>query len=115
MAAIPVEIRGTLYDLLSRTSRQVYIVGEAARSDLSIGGGPVYPPAGGGGDGIWGPPDPRPQPPIHLPPDVGPPGGGAPPPDGGDKPPPENGGWGFVAEWSQWGYFPGPGQAQPKS
>lgn len=103
MAAVPVEIRGTLYDLHSRTQRQVYIVGEAARSDLSIGGGPVIPP--GGGDGIWGPGDPRPQPPIHIPP-VPP----DPPEGGGNKPPPPGGGWGYVAEPGYgWAYYPAGG------
>ena len=117
MAAVPVELRGTLYDLQTKSARQVYIVAEMHRSDLSVGGGPVYPPGGDGKPpGTWGGAgEGFPTPPIHLPPIEGPPGGGAPPPDGGDKPPPDGGGWGFVGEWSKWGYFPGPGQAQPKA
>lgn len=45
--------------------RPVVIVGELYDPSLSIGGGPVYPPAGGGQPpGIWGPPGPWPTPPI---------------------------------------------------
>jgi hypothetical protein len=45
---------------------------------LGVGGGPVYPPEGGGESppGIWGPTDPRPTPPIYFPPGGG--GGGGP-------------------------------------
>jgi hypothetical protein len=118
MAALPVEIRGTLYDLQSKSSRQVYIVGDAIKSGVGIGGGPVIPPSGGNGDHIWGPTDPRPTHPIAgIPglPGYIPPIPTEPPPSGGDKPPPEDsGGWGFVAEWSRWGYFPAEGEAQPK-
>ena len=129
MAAVAVQIRGTLYDLLSRTSRQVLLQGEASLLGLEIGGGPM--PGGGSPvdpsygipierpehpivqppPGIWGPNDPRPTPPIYLPPDITPPD---PPAGGADKPPPDAGGWGYVAEWNAWGYFPGPGQAGPK-
>ena len=109
MAAVPVEIRGTLYDLASKSARQVYLVGEAIKSGVGVGGGPVVPPSGNG-DHIWGPTDPRPTPPIHIPPVPT-----EPPPSGGDKPPPETGGWGYVAEWSAWGYFPAAGEAQPKA
>ena len=82
MAAVAIQIRGTLYDLLSRTSRQVLLQGEASLLGLGIGGGPIVPPEGGGGDGdhIWGPTDPRPTPPIYWP---GYPGGGG----GGEGPP----------------------------
>lgn len=57
---------------------QVTFVGELFYTGLGVGGGPVYPPAGGGGQppGIWGPPGPWPSPPIHLPPSGG---GGQPP------------------------------------
>lgn len=136
MAAVPVEIRATLYDLQSKSSRQVYLVGEAMLSGVGVGGGPIIPPGGGGdhiwGGGnvpmpsppianvpgapgyqppvIWGPNDPRPSPPIYLPPDTPPPIDVAP---GGEKPPPEGqAGWGYYD--GRWGFFPGPGQAQPK-
>jgi len=132
MAAIEVTISGVLYDKLSRTTRPCVLIGEASVTGLEVGGGPMPGGPGGGGGGgapphpahpiwrpdlgFWGgrPPEyvdnspPQPQPPE------GPPNGGQPPPDGADKPPPEEGGWGFVAEWSQWGYFPGPDQAGPK-
>lgn len=71
MAAVLVQIRGTLYDLTKRTSQQVLLQGEASLMGLGIGGGPIVPPEGGGGelpDHIWGPTDPRPTPPIALPP-----------------------------------------------
>lgn len=71
MAAVPVEIRGTLYDLASKSSRQVFIQGSAVRSDVGVGGGPIIPPSGNG-DHIWGPTDPRPTPPIYIPPAVPP-------------------------------------------
>jgi hypothetical protein len=112
MAAVPVEIRATLYDLASKSSRQVYIVGDLVRSGVGVGGGPIVPPGNGGGQppGIWGGGnEPFPTPPIAIP---RPPT--EPPPDGADKPPPADGGWGFVAEWSAWGYFPGPTEAGPK-
>lgn len=117
MAALPVEIRGTLYDLMSKSSRQVYIVGDAIRSDVGIGGGPVIPPEGGsGGDGkppgIWGGPiDPYPGHPLPEPP-----GKPTEPPEppSADKPPPPGGGWGWMASASAWGYFPGPGQPGPR-
>jgi hypothetical protein len=130
MAAVEVTISGVLYDKISRSTRPVVLIGEASLTGLEIGGGPIPPgsppgiwgptdPRPGGGPiippgsppGIWGPTDPRPTPPINLPPE-GPPT--EPPTDGADKPPPEDGGWGFVAEWTKWGYFPAPGEAQPK-
>lgn len=131
MAALPVEIRGTLYDLMTKSSRQVYIVGDAFRSDVGVGGGPIMPPDQGGGSPgspafpIWGPPgtdfpDKPGYPPVAghpLPqPPEGPPEGGQPPdPPTADKPPPAGaGGWGWMASASRWGYFPDPSQAQPK-
>lgn len=36
------------------------------------------------------------------------------PEGGGNKPPPPEGGWGYSTEYG-WGYFPGKGQAGPKS
>lgn len=135
MAALPVEIRGTLYDLQTKSSRQVYIVGEAHRSDVGVGGGPILPggdppgtwggagepfptppihlPPGSGGSPpvIWGPNDPRPTPPIYLPPDTPPPIDMTP---GGEKPPPEGAaGWGYYD--GRWGFFPAPTDAGPKS
>jgi len=76
MSAVAVTIRGTLYDLLNRTSQQVVLMGEASLTGLSVGGGPIIPPdapPGGGGGGppgtptfpIWGPPG------ITLPPSPG--------------------------------------------
>lgn len=129
MAAVEVTISGVLYDKQWRTARPVVLIGEAMLSGLGVGGGPVIPPEGGGPPGIWGPTDPRPgwglpgEPPGIWGPTDPRPGGGPiippeptePPPDGADKPPPEDGGWGFVAEWSKWGYFPAPDEAQPKA
>lgn len=105
MAALPVEIRATLYDLASKSSRQVYLVGDLVRSDVGVGGGPILPPSGGGNGkppGIWGGSnEPFPTPPIYLP---------EPPPDpptnpSEPKPPPPGGGWGWHPEYG-WGYFP---------
>lgn len=99
MAAVLVQIRGTMYDLLGRTSQQVLLQGEASLLGLEIGGGPIIPPPQPGQPpGIWGPNDPRPQPPIAnvpgLPP-MGPnwPPGGQPPgiwPGPGPLPHPEH-------------------------
>lgn len=85
MAAVEVTISGVLYDKLARTTRPVVLIGEASLTGLGVGGGPVFPPEGGGGppDHIWGPTDPRPTPPIAFPPGwVGgvPPGTGTWPP-----------------------------------
>jgi len=44
----------------------VCIVGKAYLPE--IGGGPIIPPTPGQPPGIWGPTDPRPTPPIHIPP-----------------------------------------------
>lgn len=46
----------------------------------------VLPPEGGGGEGIWGPNDPRPQPPIEN------------PPPGGEVEQPPDGTWGGAGE-----------------
>lgn len=103
MAAVPVELRGTLYDLASKSSRQVFITADLTKSGVGVGGGPIIPGNGGG----------RPEHPW-VPPIEGPPT--EPPPGGGDKPPPaDHGGWGYVADWNAWGYFPGPTEAQPKA
>jgi hypothetical protein len=129
MSAVPVTLIGSVtYD--NGSVQNVTFNGVAAITGLSVGGGPIMPPDSGGGPPgspafpIWGPPgsnfpDKPGYPPVvgggPIIPPVGPPDGGAPPPDGGDKPPPANGGWGFVSEWSQWGYFPGPTGAAPKT
>jgi hypothetical protein len=132
MPAVPIQVDGVLYDLLNKTTQRVVLQGQASISGLEVGGGPIFPPEQPPAGGkppipvhpIWGPPGFNPpgagMPPgiwggPVVPPDAGPPGGGAPPPDGGDKPPPtDHGGWGFVAEWSRWGYFPGPTELAPK-
>ena len=67
MASVALQIRGTLYDLQAKTSRQVVLMGEASLLGLEIGGGPILPPDGGGGNGdhIWGGGNvPMPSPPI---------------------------------------------------
>lgn len=126
MSAVLVTISGVLYDKLSRTQRPVVIVGEASLTGLGVGGGPIIPPDEGP-PGIWGPTDPRPTPPINLPPGYpgNPPGIWGPtdprptppihippvPPDpptpSEPKPPPADGGWGWSPEYG-WGYFPNP-------
>lgn len=95
MASIEITVSGVLYDKLARTTRPVVLIGEASLTGVGVGGGPIVPPDGGGsqppgiwpgpGDpdfpggggsgkppGIWGPTDPRPNPPIYLPPQVPP-------------------------------------------
>ena len=129
MSAVEVTITGLLYDRANRTTQNVVLIGEATLTGLGVGGGPIVPepqppgiwpspghPAhpiapggkppgfwGGAGEGFPTPPIVIPKPPTE------------PPPDGGDKPPPESGGWGYVAEWSAWGYFPASDQASPKA
>lgn len=71
MAAVNVTISGVLCDKLGRTIMPCTIVGEASFTDLGVGGGPIMPPDAGQPPGIWGPNDPRPTPPIQLPPGVG--------------------------------------------
>lgn len=72
MAAVEVTISGMLYDKLNRTTQNVVLIGEATLTGLGVGGGPIFPPPSGGGGnppGIWGPTDPRPNPPIaNVPP-----------------------------------------------
>lgn len=117
MTAVEVTISGTMFDKLNRTTQQVVIIGEASLTGLA----PGHPlPPGGGSPGvpthpiyfpdrIWGGGnEPWPTPPIVIPrPPV------EPPVSGGDKPPPAEGGWGYVAEWNAWGYFPAGGKPQP--
>lgn len=65
MAAVNITINGVICDLYGRTiTGPVKIVGEAMYSGLGVGGGPIFPQPPGGGEGIWGPGDPRPTPPI---------------------------------------------------
>lgn len=137
MAAVPVTLVGVMTAEGGSTFNCTFN-GIASLSGLSVGGGPIIPPSDAHPEhpihyppGIWGPGDPRPQPPIVLPPyePGGPPVGiwpspghpahpivlPEPPPvsEGGDKPPPAGqGGWGYYD--GRWGYFPGPGEAQPK-
>lgn len=64
---------------------------------------PIYRPPG-----FWGPTDPRPTPPIVLPPVPE-----APPPNNAAKPPPPEGGWGYHPDYG-WGFFPPEDMARPK-
>lgn len=50
MAAVEVTISGVLYDKINRTTQPVVLIGEATLTGLGVGGGPVIPPEGGGGD-----------------------------------------------------------------
>jgi hypothetical protein len=61
-----------------------------------VGGGPIYPPVGGGSPpGIWGPPGPWPTPPIYL------------PPVGGGSPPVISGGPGWLPPYPMPPIYPG--------
>jgi hypothetical protein len=106
MAGVPVTISGVLYDKTARAQRPVVIMGVLSRSDLEIGGGPIFPEAPGEPvfpahpivlpPEISGPPGPWPQPPIHIPPEKPPTLPNA--PDPGDPPvalpaPPGSAGW----------------------
>jgi hypothetical protein len=77
---------------------RVVFVGELYNADLSIGGGPIYPPSQP--PGIWGPPGPWPTPPIAPggpPPGIWPsPGHPAHPIAPGGRPP---GIWGGAPPW----------------
>ena len=121
MAAVELTISGVLYDKYARTTRPVVLIGEASLTGLGVGGGPVYPPSGGGGtpshpialpgDPWWGQ-DLRPEHPIVLPePPTEPPTNPA-DDQGWVKPPPESG-WGYHETYG-WLYNPGPAQAGPK-
>lgn len=140
MAAVAIEISGVLYNKVKRTTEPVLIRGMASIIGLEVGGGPIIPPSPGDppgiwggpidpypdhglpqprppGDGIWGPNDPRPTPPIAnvpgLPPTTDPPPEGPADDNGFIKPPPPQGGWAYHEQYS-WGYYPAPGQAGPK-
>lgn len=143
MAAVAIEVSGVLYDKLARTSRPVLLRGMASIIGLEIDGGPMpggpglpggpvdpgygYPehpvdpgygvPERPRGDHIWGPNDPRPQPPIAnvpgVPPSIDPPPDTTPDDNGFLKPPPPQGGWAFH-ETYKWGYYPAPGESGPK-
>lgn len=132
MAAVPIVINNAvIIDYYDRVIGGPFkIVGNAARSDVGIGGGPVIPPEGGEKP-PWLPGY-RPEHPIVLPPifpggppiDIGahpehpivippPPDTTPAPPGMAVKPPPPDGGWAYVQPWG-WGYFPPATQAGPK-
>jgi hypothetical protein len=107
MAAIPVMISGVLWNHAWRRGEAVTLLGEMSYTDLGIGGGPIFPPVGGGGQPGF------PTHPIFLPgepthPIVIPPQPPDPPDPTEPKPPPPDGGWGWHPEYG-WGYFPGGG------
>jgi hypothetical protein len=130
MAEVPVTIVGVVAPMGKASDDQPYpavITGKASITGLGIGGGPIMPPPGGGGEHpahpiylppvISGPPGPWPTPPIYIPgepvfpthPIVLPPID-IPPPDGGE----EQDKWQVQAYWtaeSGWGVaiVPGPG------
>lgn len=85
MSSVPVVINGVLWDDADKSGKKVVLYGEASIAGLGVGGGPIYPPSGGGGDGahpehpIAG--GPWPTPPIYYPPGTRPPGAG-----GGEPP-----------------------------
>ena len=133
MASVPITIVGTITGKSTKeagasATEQCVIVGLASLSDLTVGGGPIYPPQQPPDVGIWPSPG-RPEHPIVHPPPEG--GGGQPPgiwpspgvpthpivipeppptqpPTEGTKPPPPGGGWGYHPDYG-WGYFPGGG------
>ena len=118
MAAVPITIVGMLYakDKTIPPTR-VSIVGVEWNPALSIGGGPVYPPAEkppGPPTEIWpNPPEgvaPIPEHPIVIPP----PPDEIPPPDQAPAKPHE--GWNWSAQKSGWYYIyvPGEGEGTPK-
>ena len=78
MAAIPVMLVGTVVYASdpNQTPIQCTIVAMMNYTDLSVGGGPIFPPTGPGGP-------PRPIHPIWGPPGFNPPGPGMPPGIGG--------------------------------
>jgi|SRR6516162_1027178 hypothetical protein len=135
MAEVPVTIVGIVAPMGKASGDQPYpavITGKASITGLGIGGGPIMPPPGGGGEHpahpiylppvISGPPGPWPTPPIYLPPDPGHPPPllpthpivlppiDIPPPDGGE----EQDKWQVQTYWTPetgWGVaiVPGPG------
>ena len=139
MAEVPVTIVGIVAPMGKASGDQPYpavITGKASITGLGIGGGPIMPPPGGGGEHpahpiylppvISGPPGPWPTPPIYLPPDPGHPPPllpthpivlppiDIPPPDGGE----EQDKWQVQAYWTPengWGIavVPGPGATVP--
>jgi hypothetical protein len=139
MAEVPVEINGVLYDLQSKSSRRVVLMGKASIIGLSVGGGPIFPPAteppypGGPphpdhtlpGDlpspehpivlppgpplVIWGPSDPRPTVPIYWPGFPHWPPTEQPP----DPPPPDKWVWRYTDEWG-WVLDPPGGGGKPQ-
>jgi hypothetical protein len=74
MAAVELSYRAVLYDLRSKASYEVMLVGDAFVTGLGVGGGPMPPGQGGGGQPPWYPGHPEhPIPPTVWP---QPPGGG---------------------------------------
>ena len=134
MAEVPIQINGILWNKVWKRGEPVVLYGMASIVGLEVGGGPIMPPEGGGGEPgiptfpIAGYPDfPYPSQPIYRP---GYPGGSPPPnlpggrppeqpPEGPAdengfiKPPPEGGGWAFHEQYG-WMYKPQEGQAGPK-
>lgn len=117
MAEGKVMINGVLWDKLTKTGRNVALIGDV----LMVPDGPEKPPLPGGphpehpimlpGMPGWG--DPHPEHPIVIPPPpIDPPDPPLQP--GGIKPPPPGGGWGYHPDYG-WGYFPGTGGAGPKT
>lgn len=65
MAEVEVTINGVLFDKTKMNQPlPVVLVGSAYLTNVGIGGGPIIP--GQQPPGIWGPNDPRPQPPIPI-------------------------------------------------
>jgi hypothetical protein len=130
MASIPVTLDGIMYDLLNRTTQRVLILADASLQGVSIGGGPIQPPPGGGQQPGY---PPHPAFPIYGPgiptqpvdPGFGvggpgkPPGGGViePPKPGDATPPPgsppkptapptSEGTWYWNLLWAMWVWVP---------
>ena len=123
MASVKIQIDGNFWPH-SRDGRSKPVkgsmVGDAHIFGLGVGGGPIIPPdTGNGGEepplGIWGPTDPRPTPPIHIPPMPDPPQlPPGTPPNTVVKTAPE-GGWGYYTNETGALYSAyNPGPAGPK-
>jgi len=138
MGVVPVTINGIAYPKNKKDPPfPVTIVGSAWITGLSVDNKPPTGPGGQPPLGIWGPTDPRPTPPIALPPNQPPlviwgpddprptppiaippdiPQLPNPPPtdeNGFIKPPPADGGWALHGDYG-WLYYPPPGGAGPK-
>lgn len=104
MAAVELTISGVMYDKVNRTTQNVVIFGEASLTGLGVGGGPIIPP--GQPPGIWGPNDPRPSPPIYIPPE------GTEPPI--DTKPPGADDWTWIWTVRGWALLPPGGGGKPQ-